>query len=207
MGVTTIRSTKTDSSTVNSTSRLWHHAGALASAAAALLAAALLLAGCGAAITADREAAHLPVTPCRPSELQVTLASRMAGTLHYLNIYALKNTGADACLLKGYPRVTAFDPARKQIPIKVEDATDSSVYPKETAVTDVTVQPGASAGLYVGALGVSCDPASLVSPAFDVTPPGASEAVTTANTSFDVCAGETIYVSPFLPNATPPSSG
>ena len=122
----------------------------------------------------------------------------MLYAFHDLFVYALKNTSATDCSLTGYPQLVSTTESGSSLAANFDDTTDSPVY--EGASTQaVTLQPGSSAGLYIGSVGDpggpdECTAAERVHGTLSITVTGGGPPLTIPGNN---CPGQTIYVSPF----------
>ena len=148
---------------------------------------------------------------CKTANLTLARSGFSYGTFQYLEIYSLTNTGQSPCTLEGYPQValqTASGSAVKSA--QVTYTTDAPVY-GVSAASQVTLQPGDAAGLYVGSIGDPgasrpCDPAARQMGTMDVTPPSDTAPLSVpvpVNTS---CPSAPLYVSPILPSPAGPAT-
>jgi hypothetical protein len=142
---------------------------------------------------------------CTPDALNASFFTMFNYSFHYVNVYALENTGSAACSLTGYPMVAAYTSApANAVPVTSSDMTD-------VAASAVTLQPGTDAGLVVAYVpgpndqGPACDGPTT----FEITLPGWSQPlVMPQRSAFELCAGsddDTVYVSPVLSSPTSPT--
>ncbi|MGH3443753.1 MAG: DUF4232 domain-containing protein [Nocardioidaceae bacterium] len=145
------------------------------------------------------------VGECRVAQLRLTRASMTAGTFHYADLWTLENAGDQPCSLHGHPRV-AFTTHGHHVAASVHASRVGPWGVKTAPVTTVIIEPGHSVGFFVG---VNADPNTPPCPvrgqSILVTPPGASRALTSSQSTFAVCNDETLFVSPILETAIPPS--
>lgn len=155
-------------------------------------------------------AAGASVATCDPANLRISLVTFQAYTLHLLEVYGLENVGTSACSLEGYPAVTAATDSGQDVPLTVDQVTDSPLF-SGVSVTEVKLQPGDVAGLWVGELGPTSGPGCHGEPyvRLSITPPGGGAPLVVPNRAV-FCAKVPLYVSPVLaspslPGATGPS--
>jgi hypothetical protein len=132
----------------------------------------------------------------------------MAYTFHDLFVYALKNTGASPCTLTGYPQLIGFAASGANLHANFVDTTDSPVY-QGASTAAVTLQPGDSAGLYVGSTGDpgmvdQCNAAARAHGTVKITVTGGGPPLTIPS---NTCPGQTIYISPFQSSTALPQTG
>ena len=176
--------------------------------ATAIITAAATLGACGGgqdAPGAPSTAASTTASPCTGDNLSISQANGMLYTFHDLFVYALKNTSSTDCSLTGYPQLASTTESGSNLPANFADTTESPLY--EGASTQaVTLQPGASAGLYIGSVGDpggpdECTASERVHGTVDITVTGGGSPLTIASNN---CPGQTIYVSPFQPSPVLP---
>lgn len=111
----------------------------------------------------------------------------------------LKNLGTQPCSTRGYPESDRL--RRRRHPDAHQRALHDPVWNTSTPAADVTVRPGAMAGLWIMTIDVDtdtgpCEP-SQADKVLDLTPPGAHRPRSVA--SLGVCRGRPLCVSPILP--------
>lgn len=178
----------------------------------AALTAGLLAIFAGGRILAAANGTN-PAPACSTAMLSLTHAGMSYGTFRYVDIYALTNTSQAACTLQGYPQVAVRTASGAAVQsVKVTDATDTEAYSVASA-TQITLQPGDAAALYVGSVGnpgasQPCDPSARAMGFIDVTPPGDTVALSVpvpVNTGCSTVAP--LYVSPILSSSALPGTG
>lgn len=176
--------------------------------AAVIITAAAILAACGGgqyAAGASSTSASTPASPCSGDNLSISQANGMLYSFHDLFVYALKNMSSSDCSLTGYPQLASATESGSKLAANFDDTTESPVY--EGASTQaVTLQPGDSAGLYIGSVGDpggpdECTAAERVHGTVDITVTGGGSPLTIPSNN---CPGQTIYVSPFQPSPALP---
>jgi Protein of unknown function (DUF4232) len=119
--------------------------------------AAVTLAGCGSSETSSSASISTPAQttaktphastaggPCASSQLALSYAGTEGATGHLELTLALRNVGASACLLQGYPEARLLDRAGRTLPLHVSHG--GGFFPDTMpAPRAVTVKPGASA--------------------------------------------------------------
>lgn len=135
---------------------------------------------------------------CTGNDLAVHQTNGMLYTFHDLFVYALNNTSDTACTLSGYPKLSSSTESGSNLQANFDNTTDSPVY-EDASTAAVTLQPGASAGLYIGSVGDpggpnECTAAERVHGTVDITVTGGGSPLTIVSNN---CSGQTIYVSPF----------
>lgn len=178
----------------------------------AALTAGLLAIFAGGRVLAAAKGTN-PAPACSTAMLSLTHAGMSYGTFRYVDIYALTNTSQAACTLQGYPQVAVRTASGAAVQsVKVTDATDTEAYSVASA-TQITLQPGDAAALYVGSVGnpgasQPCDPSARAMGFIDVTPPGDTVALSVpvpVNTGCSTVAP--LYVSPILSSSALPGTG
>ena len=146
---------------------------------------------------------------CTGSDVSLSPATFMAGTFHYLTVYAVTNTSESACTLSGYPTVTAVQASGEAFAIQTKETTESPMY-QDLPMSDVVLQPGLAGGFYVAQIGdpsaTPCAPADHVTVTTQVALPGGGPTLVSP-VSGNVCPNDdpTVYVSPFLSTTSPPA--
>ncbi len=116
---------------------------------------------------------------CAFSQLSVTYAGMTSGLGHFGVVIRLKNRSNTSCKIDGYPKVTALDAAGNP----VENAREAICgylggLQCDGRPTAVNVAPGQSASALVEGSALSSAKTCPVYAAFEVTPPGLTQATT-----------------------------
>lgn len=182
--------------------------GALCSGAVLTAALVAIFAGNGV-FAATKDAPPAPT--CSTAMLGLNHANTSYGTFRYVDIYTLTNTSQVTCTLEGYPDVGIRTASGGAVPsVQITDATNTGAY-NVPAASQITLQPGDAAVLYMGSVGNpgapdACDPSSTEDGVMAVTPPGDTVALTVpvpVNTS---CPTATLDVSPIISSAALPTT-
>ena len=135
--------------------------------------------------------------PCGGQVLSGRLATSDAAAGHVHLVIALRNAGAVACTLEGYPLVALVGAGGKALPAHATHDGDMA-FPATTPAA-VTLAPGAVASFDIGFGHVPGDGETSCPEAqsLRVTPPGDTHAVTVAATA-DPCDSGRFAVSPLV---------
>lgn len=135
--------------------------------------------------------------PCRGQSLSGALATSDGAAGHVHLVIALRNSGAVACTLDGYPLVGLVGAGGKALPVRLTHDGDMAFPARKPA--PVTLAPGAVASFDIGFGHVPGDGETSCPQAqsLRVTPPGDTHAVTVAATA-DPCDSGRLAVSPLV---------